>query len=142
MSVPESIAWLETSRDSQSPSAAQIYATTILGELTRLSEALHICVGEVDERERLRQEEMRLHRKAQSSFDALEETARVAREKWDADRTDLETRLAATTEKLRGAENTLRDVHYALLNQPELTREDIANVITSVVTPYPEGEKP
>ena len=124
MSVPESIAWLETSRDSNSPSAAQIYATTILGELTRLSEALHVCAGEVDKRERLRHEAISAHRALEVTFDRLEEKSRAAREEWDSARTDLETRLADKTEKLRIAEGTLKDVHFALLKQPELTRED------------------
>lgn len=142
MSVPESIAWLETTADHHAaPSAAQIYATTILAELTRLSEAMHTYAVEIEQLERLRQEAMAGHRSAQSSFDELEEKARRAREEWDAARTELETRLADTREKLNVAEGTLKDVHFGLLKQPELTREDIAHVIESVVTPYPEGTK-
>lgn len=141
-SVTEAIAWLETSRDSHSPSIAQVYATTILGELHRLNDSIDVCSREVEKLERLRQEAVTAHRAVESSLGQLEDTARKGREEWDQQRTELETQLADTRAKLRTAESTLKDVHFGLLKQPELTREDIANAITSVVTPYAEGEKP
>lgn len=139
MSVPESIAWLEVSRDS-SPTA-QIYATTILGELERLSTALAACANELDTLERLRHEAVTAHRALESTFDALEERAKNAREQWDSQRTDLEARLTVARSDLEVAQNMLRDLHHALLNQPDMTREHLADVITSVVKPYPEGAK-
>lgn len=142
MSVPESIAWLEQSRESRSPSAAHIYATTILGELTRLSAALDACAHEVEKRERLWQEERQAHRAREYAFDALEQKATAARDEWDSMRINLEKRHERTKERLRTAELMLKDVHYALLSQPELTREEIASSITSVVAPYAEGERP
>lgn len=142
MSVPESIAWLETSRDSQSPSAAQIYATTIIGELERLSQALESCAHEVDNLERLRHDAVSAHRALETTFASVEEKTRIGREQWDRDRTDLTTRLEKTKERLAEAEGVLKDVHYGLLKQPELTRKDLAHAIESVVTPYAEGEMP
>lgn len=142
MSVPESVAWLESFAGAAPGQAAQIYATTILGELTRLSEALNTCANELDHREQIRQEERAAHRAREYAFEELEQSATRARDEWDAKRTDLEARYTALKEKLGLAEGTLKDVHYALLKQPELTREDIARVIESVVTPYTEGERP
>lgn len=142
MSVPESIAWLETSRNSKSPSAAKVYATTILDELQRIYTALDTTIRECESQERLRMETLRNHRDLESSFAGLEEKTTRAREEWDRDRAELEGRVAKVTERLRTAETMLKDAHYALLNQPELTREEIAASITSVVTPYPKGEKP
>ena len=141
MSVPESIAWLESFAASKPGQAAQIYATTILGELTRLSEALSACAHEVDQRERLWQEERQAHRAREYAFDELEQRATNAREVWDSTRLDLQNQLDYEKEQRRRAELMLKDVHYALLKQPELTREDIASTVTSVVTPYLEGER-
>jgi hypothetical protein len=142
MSVPESIAWLESFAAAKPGQAPQIYATTLLGELTRLSEALNTCAHEVDERERLWREERAAHRARESAFDELEQKASSARDEWDATRVKLGGRLDHEREERTKAETMLRDVHHALLHQPELTREEIANTITSVVTPYPEGAKP
>ena len=141
MSVPESIAWLETSVNSHSPSAAQIYAHTILEELKRLSEQLDICARELDKVEGLRHDAVSAHRALEVTFDSLEEKSRISREEWDAARTDLEARLKDKSEKLSFAEGVLKDVHYGLLKQPEITREELAAAITSAVTPYPEGAK-
>ena len=93
MSIPESIAWLETSKNSKSPSMAKVYATTILGELERLSEALHTAGVEVEKSERLRVEAVRAHRALESTLADLEEKTRAAREEWDAERDSLERRL-------------------------------------------------
>jgi hypothetical protein len=139
MSVPEALAWLETSANSHSPSTAQIYARTVLNELTRLSEQLNVCARELDKREQLRHDAVSAHRALEAAFDGLEERARSAREQWDIMRTDLETRLTDTQTKLGYAESTLKDIHFGLLKQPELTREDLANAIESAVVPYPEG---
>ena len=95
MSVPESIAWLETSKNSKSPSMAKVYATTILGELERLSEALHTAGVEVERSERLRAEAVRAHRTLESTLADLEEAVRIAREEWDAERKTLEKRCTA-----------------------------------------------
>jgi len=141
MSVPESIAWLESFAAAKPGQAPQIYATTILGELERLSEALGNCAREVDKREELWQEERTAHRAREYAFEELEQTATRTREGWDTARADLEERLAKSEEKRKLAEMMLKDVHFALLQQPELTRETIANTITSVVTPYSEGER-
>jgi len=141
MSVPEAVAWLETSAESNSPSAAQIYARTILDEFRRLSEQLDVCARELDKREQLRHEAVSAHRALEAAFDGLEERARSGREQWDIERVNLEARLAKTQEKLRKAEGVLKDVHFGLLKQPELTREELATAITSVVKPYPEGAK-
>lgn len=142
MSVPESIAWLEHCQNADPPSSGSIYAKTILGELTRLSQAMETCAHEVDNRERLRHDAVTAHRALETTFAALEERASLAREEWDRDRTELTVRLNDLTEKLSTAEGTLKDIHYGLLKQPELTREDLARAIESVVTPYPEGAKP
>jgi hypothetical protein len=139
MSVPESIAWLESQHDA-SP-AASIYSVTLLGELKRLSNALDMCAREVEHREALRQDAVRAHRALETAFDALETKASAARDEWDAARTALETRLKDTTEQLRFAEGVLKDIHFGLLKQPELTREDLASAIESAVTPWPEGAK-
>lgn len=141
MSVPESVAWLESFAGAAPGQAAQIYATTILGELTRLSEALNTCANELDHREQIRQEERAAHRAREYAFEELEQSATRARDEWDAKRTDLERRLERAKDDLAKAETMLKDVHFALLNQPDLTREAIANTITSVVNPYPEGAK-
>jgi hypothetical protein len=141
VSVPEALAWLEVSADSKSPSTAQIYASAILEEFRRMAEQLDICARELDTRERLREEALAAHRSVEASFGDLEESARTTREEWDQARTGLETRLKDTAEKLLVAEGSLKDVHYALLNQPELKREEIASAIATIVTPYPPGEK-
>lgn len=141
MSVPESIAWLETTAHTKPSSAAQIYATTLLGELERLSRALDHCAREVENRERIFQEERGAHREREVAFDALEERARLARDEWDAARIELGGRLDQERAARERAETMLKDVHFALLKQPELTREKIASTITSVVTPYPKGAK-
>jgi hypothetical protein len=142
MSVPESIAWLEVSRDSKSPSSAQIYATTILGELERLSTAADTCARELESRDQLYREALAKQRSAEGLFHDLEQKTITAREEWDHVRHDLESRLSDATERLRVAENLLRDTHYALMKQPDHTREDIATLIANIVTPYSEGEKP
>lgn len=141
-SVSEAIAWLEVSRNAHSPSMSHVYATTILGELHRLNDSIDVCSREVEKLERLREEAVNAHRAVESSLGSLEETTRRGREEWDQQRTELETRFADLQEKLRFAEGVLKDVHYGLLKQPELTREDLAKAITSAVTPYREGEKP
>ena len=146
MSVPESILWLENTRQEAAhggPHGADaIYAATLLSELRRLSEALDACAREVEKLEDLRAEAQALHRAAQGALHDLEENVQLARQNWDTKVTDLESRLTATKEKLAFAEGVLKDVHYGLLKQPELTREDLAQAITSAVTPYTEGEKP
>lgn len=146
MSVPESLVWLENIHQEAShggPHAADaIYAATLLSELRRLSEALDACAREVEKLENLRAEAQALHRAAQGALHDLEENVQIARQNWDTKVTDLESRLTATKEKLAFAEGVMKDVHYGLLKQPELTREDLARAITSAVTPYTEGEKP
>jgi chromosome segregation ATPase len=141
MSVPESIAWLETSRDSHSPSLAQLYATTILGELHRLHDSLEICAREVEKLERLREEAVTAHRAVEATLGSLEDKAKQAREDWDGARTLLEAQLTDLRKKLGFAEGILKDIHFGLLKQPELTREDLAKAIESAVTPHPEGAK-
>ena len=141
MSVPESIAWLETTANHHTPSAAQIYAHSILDELTRLSEALDGCAREIEKVEHLREEALAAQRKLEYTFGILEDKSVRAREEWDRDRTEFDRRLADKTEKLVRAEGVLRDIHFGLLKQPELTREDLALAIESVVTPHPEGAK-
>lgn len=141
MSVPESIAWLESFAAAKPGQAAQIYATTIIGEISRLSEALNTCANEVEKREQLWHEERQAHRAREYAFEELEQSATRARDEWDAKRTDLERRLERAKDDLVKAETMLKDVHFALLSQPDLTREAIANTITSVVSPYPEGAK-
>lgn len=138
MSVPEALAWLETLQTPQ----AHVYSPTIIGEISRLTASLEACSRELDELDRLRDEAVTAHRKLQHSFGELEGQAVAAREDWDARRTEFEGRLAALGEKVVAAENLLKDIHYGLLNQPELTREDLANAITSLVTPYKKGERP
>lgn len=83
MSVPESIAWLETSRDSKSPSMAQVYATTILGELERMGTALHLAAEERERLEQLRHDAVSAHRALESTVQDLEASTRRAREEWD-----------------------------------------------------------
>lgn len=145
MSVPESIAWLENAQHEAAHGgphgATAIYASTILAELKRLSEALDICAREVELREGLRADAVTAHRALEATFDGLEQKSIRAREEWDRDRTDLQARQAKLTEKLQAAEGMLKDTHFALLHQPELTREEIATAILSVVTPHPEGAK-
>lgn len=53
-----------------------------------------------------------------------------------------ETRVTTAEERTRTFENVLRDVHHALLHQPEQAREHIAKMISEVVEPYTPGEKP
>lgn len=142
MSVPESIAWLEQRRDAKSPSMSKAYATTILDELQRLSEALAAAVRDSQERERLREEALASYRSVESTLRELEKSTQLGREEWDAKRTELDRRVELLTEKLEKAETVLKDAHHALIHQPELTRENIAWAITSIVTPYAEGERP
>lgn len=141
MSVPESLAWLESFAAARPGQAAQVYATTILGELNRLSEALGNCAREVEKREQLWQNERRDHRAREIAFDELEEKASLARDAWDSTRLDLQNQLTEAKEGRVRAETMLKDVHHALLKQPELTREEIASSITGVITPYREGER-
>jgi hypothetical protein len=83
MSVPESIAWLQVSRNSKSPSLAKIYATTILDELERLSEALDTCGRDLDSAEAELQEVREQHRAREAAFEELEQKTITAREEWD-----------------------------------------------------------
>lgn len=139
--VNEAIAWLETTANHHAPSPSVIYAASILGELHRLNDTLDVCSREVEKLERLRSDAVGAHRAVEATLAGLEDKARQGREEWDAARTDLEARLTDAKEKLAFAEGILKDVHFGLLKQPELTREDLAKAIESAVTPHTEGAK-
>lgn len=142
MSFSEALAWLRENAGSWTHSNQQVYSRLILDELDRLNGEIEIHVIERRNLEDVRKKE---RRQALALDDELRKTREeLEREKdsWAAERTSLETSIREKNERIREAENTLKDVHYALLKQPELKREEIAHVIESVVTPYPEGEKP
>ena len=116
MSVSDSITWLQTSRDSKSPSMAKLHAIQILGELERLYSSLDTCARELELREQIWQEESQAHRLREHEFDLLEQQAIAVRDEWDLVRADLERRLADAEAK--------------------------ACICTEAVgTPYPEGAK-
>jgi methyl-accepting chemotaxis protein len=139
--LPQALAWLEESAKSWTHSSQQVYAKAILNELKRLNDAMDTHATEFDKRETLRKKERAEFVTLTESFNRLKEEMARGREAWDAERVKLEGRLSGSQEKLTNAENLLRDIHHGLLKQPELTREELAAVITSLVTPYPEGAK-
>lgn len=139
---PEALGWLTVSATSKSPSTSQVYAIVILDEIERLNRELEAAAAEVENRERLRHEALTQLRELQKTFDGFEAKVSKSRDSWDHDRVALETEVRDLKERLQLAEGTLRDVHYGLTKQPELTREEIAGAITSVVKPYKKGERP
>lgn len=134
--VAEAIAWLERSRDSKSPSTTQVYATAVLAELTRLNEAHDFAVREGAKTERIWRESLAKSRALEKQLFELEHETRVGREVWDAERARLEGFVDEYRERISFLEENLKDIHYGLLHQPELTREQIAEVITTLVTPH------
>ena len=139
---PQATAWLEESAKSWTLSTQKVYAEAILAELKRLNDEIETHVTERQKLEEVRKKERREHLALDEELRRTQEEVERVRDAAAADRTALEGRLETSREKLALAENMLKDTHYALLKQPELKREEIADVITSVVTPYPEGEKP
>jgi hypothetical protein len=140
--LPQALAWLEESAKSWSQSSQKVYARALLDEIKRLSDAATLHSREIEKREKLRKESRDEHLALGRKFGALKEELERERLEAETTRVGLEGRLTAEQEKRTIAENLLRDIHYGLLKQPELTREDLASAITSVVTPYPEGAKP
>ena len=140
--LPQALAWLEESAKSWTQSSQKVYARALLDEVRRLN-------GLVDEQDTELRKREELRKKERDDFHALDrEHQRLKEELIRLDEagaatvTGLERRLEEEQGKRTTAENLLRDIHYGLLKQPELTREDLAAAITSVVTPYPEGAKP
>lgn len=141
MTVGEAIAWLEEGTKSRTPVVA-LASTAALRELRRLNSLVETTMRELNKRDEARKGELAARRRLESTLLKLEGEVRREREGWDATRRESEQRLANIEERLRLAEGTLRDVHYGLLHQPEVSREQIAEAIAGVVEPYTPGERP
>lgn len=139
---PQATAWLEENAKSWTLSSQKVHSEAILAELKRLNDEIETHVTERTKLEEVRKKERREHLVLDEELRRTKEEVERIRDAAATEQTALEGRLEGLKEKLSLAETMLKDTHYALLKQPELKREEIADVITSVVTPYPEGEKP
>ena len=139
---PQATAWLEENAKSWTLSSQKVHSEAILAELKRLNDEIETHVTERTKLEEVRKKERREHLALDEELRRTKEEVERIRDAAATEQTALEGRLEGLKEKLSLAETMLKDTHYALLKQPELKREEIADVITSVVTPYPEGEKP
>ena len=106
-------------------------------EIDRLASRLEGCAQEVARRDEADKTARQLDR-------ARAKRLRLSEEKVERQHRELEhLKRQRTTEtndhdqKMRTMTGILRDVHYGLLYQPELTREELANVIAAEVTPHP-----
>lgn len=140
--LPQAIAWLEEHAKSWTLSGERVYSEALLAELKRLNDEVELQAADLRRSEEMQKKHRTDFLEAYENLQKLKADMVALDEAAVAAQTSLEARLTDSQEKRTIAENLLRDIHYGLLKQPELTREELANVITSVVTPYPEGAKP
>lgn len=111
-------------------------AQALAREVTRARERQAACAEEITRREEIDKAKRQESREFAERARAAEEEVERLREALQHAKTKASTDAAALADRVTHLEEILRDVHYGLSYQPELTREELANVITTIVTPH------
>lgn len=107
-------------------------------EIEHLVAKLEGCAQEVARREEADKTSHQQHRDRADRLRLSEEEGERLRDALAHAKRQRITEHEAHDAKVRELEGILRDAHYALLYQPELTREQISDVIATAVTPHPK----
>lgn len=110
----------------------------IVDEIDRLVSRLEGCAQEVTRRDAAAEMAREQDSDRAVRLRLAEEDLSRVRAALDHEKQRRETQLVDRDERVALLTGMLRDLHYGLLEQPELSREELAQVITTEVTPWPK----
>lgn len=111
-------------------------ARMLADEIDRLMSNLEGCAQEVARREDADKISRQQDRDRAERLRLSEEEVGRLRDALDHEKNLREVRAIAYDDRTRLLEGMLKDIHYGLLYQPELTREELAEAIATEVTPH------
>lgn len=106
-------------------------------EIDRLSSKVEALAQELSRREFADGIARQADRERVEHLQRVEDDVTRLRKSLEHERQRRITENTANEEMVKFLKNVLRDIHYGLLHQPELTREELAAVIAREVEPHP-----
>jgi hypothetical protein len=113
----------------------------LVEELERLTAKLEGCAQEVARRDEADKVSRQADRDRAKQLHDLEDEVKRVRAALAHEIQRYEVRTVERDDRERLLEGILKDIHYGLLYQPELTREELAGVIATEVTPHAKPGK-
>lgn len=111
-------------------------AKTLSEMIQRVTAKLEGCAQELARREEADGIARQADKARAEKLRLCEEEGERMREALEFSRRQRSVETGATGDKIIFLEGILRDIHYGLLYQPEITREELASVIAQQVTPH------